>query len=63
MNRPPLPPFPLETLELQKRATSALRLPGQRVMELAEELYQQGYLSYPRTATSNGPPAACTTWL
>jgi DNA topoisomerase-3 len=46
------PPFPLETLELQKRATSALRLPGQRVMELAEELYQQGYLSYPRTATS-----------
>jgi len=46
------PPFPLETLELQKRATQALRLPGQRVMELAEELYQQGYLSYPRTATS-----------
>lgn len=47
------PPAPLSTLELQKAATrrNVLGLPGDRVMKLAEELYQQGYLSYPRTET------------
>ncbi|CAG9463966.1 unnamed protein product [Pedinophyceae sp. YPF-701] len=45
------PPFPLSTLELQKRATSALRMPGAEVMKVAEELYQAGFISYPRTET------------
>lgn len=47
------PPPPLSTLELQKAATrrSILGLPGDRVMKLAEELYQQGFISYPRTET------------
>lgn len=28
-----------------------LRLPGERIMRLAEELYQAGVISYPRTET------------
>ena len=34
------PPLPLSTLEMQKRATIELRLSGERIMRLAEELYQ-----------------------
>lgn len=45
------PPYPLSTLEMQKKATGALRMAGQRVMALAEELYQAGFVSYPRTET------------
>ena len=45
------PPLPLSTLELQKKATGILRLPGERIMHLAEELYQAGFVSYPRTET------------
>jgi DNA topoisomerase-3 len=44
-------PAPLSTLEMQKRASQALRLSGERLMKLAEELYQGGFLSYPRTET------------
>ncbi len=36
------PPLPLNTLEMQKKATRELRLPGERIMKLAEELYQVG---------------------
>ncbi|KAK9833803.1 hypothetical protein WJX74_006318 [Apatococcus lobatus] len=45
------PPFPLSTLEMQKKATMYLRVPGERIMKLAEELYQAGFISYPRTET------------
>lgn len=44
-------PTPLSTLEMQKRASQYLRLPGERIMRLAEELYQAGVISYPRTET------------
>ncbi|KDD75366.1 DNA topoisomerase, partial [Helicosporidium sp. ATCC 50920] len=44
-------PAPLSTLEMQKRASRYLRLSGEAVMRLAEELYQAGCLSYPRTET------------
>lgn len=36
---------------MQKRATQYLRMSGDTVMKIAEELYQEGYLSYPRTET------------
>lgn len=36
---------------MQKKATSSLRISGDRVMKLAEELYQNGFISYPRTET------------
>lgn len=44
-------PTPLSTVELQKEASRRLRIPSDRAMEIAERLYQQGYLSYPRTET------------
>ena len=44
-------PTPLCTVELQKEASRRLRMPSDKAMEIAEKLYQQGYLSYPRTET------------
>ena len=38
------------------RALQYLRLPGERIMKLAEELYQAGFLSYPRTETDQFDP-------
>lgn len=45
--------MPLSTLALQKEGTkpSVLRLTGEAIMKLAEELYQAGFISYPRTET------------
>ena len=44
-------PLPLSTLELQKRASKWLKLGSAETMEVAEALYQRGYVSYPRTET------------
>lgn len=44
-------PLPLTTVELQKMGSRFLRMDSQRVMELAEKLYQKGFISYPRTET------------
>lgn len=49
-------PVPLATVELQKRAARFLRLGAETVMTLAEELYQQGLVSYPRTETEKFRP-------
>jgi DNA topoisomerase IA len=63
------PPYPLSTLALQKEGTkpSVLRLPGERIMKLAEELYQAGFISYPRTETDSFDPGmdlmVCTSCL
>lgn len=51
------PPPPLSTLEMQKKATGSLRLSGERIMKLAEELYQTGFISYPRTETDSFDPS------
>jgi DNA topoisomerase IA len=51
------PPAPLATLALQKEAITHLRMPGERCMKLAEELYQEGVISYPRTETDVFDPA------
>ncbi|DBA87673.1 TPA: hypothetical protein ACH3X1_004680 [Trebouxia sp. C0004] len=51
------PPLPLSTLEMQKKATQALHMPGERIMKIAEELYQAGFISYPRTETDSFPPS------
>ena len=45
------PPAPLATVELQKLASRHLRMSSERCMSMAESLYQEGFLSYPRTET------------
>lgn len=45
-------PVPLCTLEMQKKGSQYLRMSGERIMKIAEELYQGGYVSYPRTETT-----------
>ncbi|KAK7196152.1 DNA topoisomerase III [Novymonas esmeraldas] len=47
------PPAPLATVVLQKLASTHLRLPSERCMALAESLYQEGLISYPRTETDS----------
>ena len=49
------PPLPLNTLEMQKRTCAKLRLSPEAVMKHAEELYQSGFISYPRTETDVFP--------
>jgi DNA topoisomerase-3 len=49
-------PIPLATVELQKRASKYLRIGSEELMQKAEELYQQGYISYPRTETEKFRP-------
>lgn len=44
-------PLPLNTIELQMRASRYLRISSDDTMTAAESLYQKGILSYPRTET------------
>ncbi|MDI1486933.1 MAG: DNA topoisomerase [Ramalina farinacea] len=44
-------PLPLTTVELQKLGSMFLRMGSSRVMDIAEKLYQKGFISYPRTET------------
>ncbi|KAF9010781.1 prokaryotic type I DNA topoisomerase [Cyathus striatus] len=44
-------PLPLTTVELQKAGSRLLRMAPKKVLDIAERLYQQGFLSYPRTET------------
>ncbi|KAJ3332925.1 DNA topoisomerase [Blyttiomyces sp. JEL0837] len=44
-------PLPLTTIEMLKVASSKLRIPSDRAMNIAEKLYTSGLISYPRTET------------
>ncbi|KAJ1725743.1 DNA topoisomerase 3-alpha [Coemansia erecta] len=44
-------PLPLTTVELQKCCARFLRISPDATMALAEQLYNQGFVSYPRTET------------
>ncbi|XP_027772737.1 DNA topoisomerase 3-alpha isoform X3 [Solanum pennellii] len=45
------PPHPLSTIELEKRASRYFRMSSEQTMKVAEDLYQNGFISYPRTET------------
>ena len=44
-------PVPLATVELQKRASKFFRIGAEQAMTAADSLYQNGFISYPRTET------------
>lgn len=46
------PPFPLNTTEFLKRASSFLNISPEKSLEIAEQLYLSGLTSYPRTETN-----------
>lgn len=48
-------PLPLRTVEFQKACSSYYKIDGHRIMEIAEKLYNNGYISYPRTETDGFP--------
>ncbi|XP_072168327.1 DNA topoisomerase 3-alpha-like [Diadema setosum] len=48
-------PLPLDTVELEKLAARKLKISAQQAMKIAEKLYTQGYISYPRTETNIFP--------
>ncbi|ODV94963.1 hypothetical protein PACTADRAFT_76547 [Pachysolen tannophilus NRRL Y-2460] len=50
-------PLPLTTVELQKNCSKYLRMSAKQVLDCAEKLYNQGYVSYPRTETDSFPKA------
>ena len=49
-------PKPLCTVPFQKLASSKLKIDSDTAMKLAEKLYSEGFISYPRTETDRFPP-------
>ncbi|KAG6394760.1 hypothetical protein SASPL_145350 [Salvia splendens] len=47
--KPKYPPYPLSTIELEKRASRYFHMSSEKTMKVAEDLYQAGFISYPRT--------------
>jgi DNA topoisomerase-1 len=52
------PPKPLDTVELESLASKHLNMRAKRALDIAEELYRRGFISYPRTETQVYPPSA-----
>ncbi|XP_043282563.1 DNA topoisomerase 3-alpha isoform X2 [Venturia canescens] len=48
-------PLPLDTIELEKQGSRKLRMNAKETMKIAEKLYTQGLISYPRTETNIFP--------
>ncbi|KAK7791153.1 hypothetical protein R5R35_013322 [Gryllus longicercus] len=48
-------PLPLDTVELEKVGSRKLKINAKEIMRIAEKLYTQGFISYPRTETNIFP--------
>ncbi|XP_077591384.1 DNA topoisomerase 3-alpha [Stigmatopora nigra] len=48
-------PLPLDTVELEKLASRKLKISAKETMKIAEKLYTNGFISYPRTETNIFP--------
>ncbi|XP_075999266.1 DNA topoisomerase 3-alpha isoform X2 [Genypterus blacodes] len=48
-------PLPLDTVEMEKLASRKLKINAKETMKIAEKLYTQGLISYPRTETNTFP--------
>ncbi|CAK8696344.1 unnamed protein product [Clavelina lepadiformis] len=48
-------PVAMETVELEKLSSRKLKINAKETMKIAEKLYTQGYISYPRTETNIFP--------
>jgi DNA topoisomerase I len=51
------PPNPFDLTSLQIEAHKCLRVSPKRTLEIAQELYTGGYISYPRTSSQQLPPS------
>ncbi|KAK9508812.1 hypothetical protein O3M35_006277 [Rhynocoris fuscipes] len=48
-------PLPLDTTELEKTVSKKLKINAKETLKIAEKLYTQGFISYPRTETNIFP--------
>ena len=48
-------PLPMDTVELEKLGARKLKISAKETMQIAEKLYSQGFISYPRTETNIFP--------
>ncbi|PIO59881.1 hypothetical protein TELCIR_18643, partial [Teladorsagia circumcincta] len=46
---------PMDTVQLEKLAVRKLKMSAKQAMDIAEKLYNKGYISYPRTETNKFP--------
>lgn len=49
-------PQAMDTVELEKTGSRKLRMTAKEIMTIAEKLYTQGFISYPRTETNKFSP-------